>query len=365
MARKTLGTTGKIRFDVTKEHRIAGNGATYVVKNYKNAIEHPEFQQAIEMGNALGYHGHPRRKVLKDGKITYEHVLFPHEDEAKPTHMCISASMDGNYCTHEQAFFDLSPKTNTPFSMWQAESGGFSSRASIVPGSGGYGGRFFPTKLARMGGMDYVHDRSYRYNGPQGVIASESVVKPLELEYLMDDLHIEKVAAHFICNGGTCPKPGEIALEEAMFLQRMEYELALEEVYKQEIEAAFKKGFEENLENEKKDFHNKIEEFQETFKEDKENELIAAEKIAIECVQRMPRKPKLDKEFFKIIAPALIKNGTDEAAIESVFYDIINPFTGYTKPDFIEPKEEFVNVGASQKERIVFHSPNDKYLTPQ
>lgn len=347
---------------MTQEHRTGGNGASYVVANYKKAIEHPAFQQAIEMGNALGYQGHPRRKILENGKLIYKPVLFPHEDEANPTHMCVHASMDGKYCTHEEVFFDLGKSPNVPFAMWNAKSGGFSSRASTI---GGYGGQFFPTKLARMAGFDYVYDRSYRYNGPEGVIASESV-KPLELEYLIDDLHISEKAAHFICNGGVCPNPKDLALEQALFSQVMEHEIALEDAHRIEVEGAFRRGFEENLENEKQAFRTEIEEFQETFKENRGKELIEAEKIAIECVRRMPRKPYLEEGFYESIAPALIKNGTDQIAIESALYEIIKPLTGYTPADFTEPKEEFVNVGAEESSQLRrYWRPGDRLLIPR
>ncbi|MCK4827014.1 hypothetical protein KA005_65375 [bacterium] len=360
MAAKILGTTGKIKFDVTQEHRTGGNGATYVVENYRKAIEHPDFQQAIQMGNAFGYHGHPRRQVLENGKLTYKPVLFPHESEAVATHVCTYAAMEGNFCIHEQAFLDFAPQMNSPYTMWKGKTGGFSSRASTI---GGYGGRFYPTKLARMAGFDYVYDRSYRYNGPEGVIASESV-KPLELEYLIEDLHIGEKAAHFICNGGVCPDPKDLALEQALFSQVMEHEIALEDAHKIEVDGAFKRGLDENMENERVAFRSQIEEFQETFTENRENELIEAEKIAIECVRRMPRKPHLQEEFFKAIAPALIKNGTEQVAIESLFYELIKPFVGYTPSDFSESKEEYVNVGSQKEPRLVFSNPKDSFFNP-
>ena len=367
MDAKTLGTTGRIRFDVTQEHRLAGNGATYIVENYRKAIEHPEFQQAIKMGNAFGYHGHPRRKVLKDGKMIFEPILFPHESEAMPTHVCRFAEMDGKYCTHEQEFIDHE-KGKEIFGMWKGKTGGFSSRASTI---GGYGGRFYPTKLAKMAGFDFVHDRSYRYNSFEGILATESTIHPMELEYLIDDLGVNEKAAHFICNGGVCPNPKDMALEQAIFMQVMEHEIALEESHRNEIDAArndgvklgFKNGFEENLDNERKAFRDEIEEFQETFKENRENDLIAAERIAIECVQRMPRKPHLPDGFYRTVAPSLIKNGTDQVSIESTFYEIVKPFTGYTPADFTEPEEEYVN--ASQpKRRSVFYNQKDSFLIP-
>lgn len=355
-------TTGKIKFDVTQEHRTGGNGASYVLKNYKNAIEHPDFQQAIEMGNAFGYRGHPRRKVLENGKLTYKHVLFPHETEAVPTHVCTYAAMEGKYCIHEQKFLTGHEEGRIVKSLWDGDTGGFSSRASTLPP--GYGGRYFPTKLNRMAGMDFVHDRSYRYNSRAGVLATESAMHEMSLEYLKDDLGIADVAANFICNGGVCPKPGEIALEEAIFFQVMENEIALEDAHKIAVEGAFKRGFEENLDSERAEFRKQIDEFQEEFKENRKNELIEAEKIAIECVQRMPRKPHLDKAFYKAIAPALIINGTEETAIESTFYELIKPFTGYNHADFTPPKEEFVNVNIKPVIRPISSNPNDRYLNP-
>lgn len=365
MKRKILGTTGRIKFDVTDEHRIAGNGASYVIDNYKKAIEHPEFQQAIEMGNAFGYRGHPRTKVMQNGKLEYKPVLFPHEDEAVPTHVCTYAAMEGKYCVHEQAFLDFGPQTNMPFAMWQAKAGGFSSRASTI---GGYGGRFFPTKLNKMAGFDYVNDRSYRYNSHEGVVASESVgsIEPVfSLEYLVDDLKISAKTAQFICDGGSCPKPEEIALENAVYRQVMEHEIALEEVQLIAVNSAYRRGFEENLENEKRAFRDGIEEFQASFEENRNKSLVEAEKIAIECVRRMPRKPHLPEEFYKSISPSLIRNGTDQAAIESVFYEIISPFTGYNPTDFAEPKEEFVNVGSQKERGPVFYNRKDSFLNPQ
>lgn len=356
-------TTGRIRFDVTQEHRTGGNGATYVVKNYKKAIEHPAFQQAIKMGDALGYRGHPRRKMLINGEITYEPVLFPHEDEAVPTHVCVYAAMDGKYCIHEQKFLTGHEEGRIVKSLWDNDAGGFSSRASTI---GGYGGRFFPTKLARMAGMDFVRDRSYRYNSKMGVIATESAMHELSIEYLMDELGVNDKAAHFICNGGMCPNPKDIASEQATFWQIMENELALEEVHKKEIHEAYRKGVEENLDNERAEFNSQVQQFQEEFKENQENELNSAIQIAIECLHRMPRKPHLPDEFFESIAPALIKNGTEQAAIESVFYKLINPFTGYTLADFIEPEQEFVYTEIDQEQRVpVSFDPEDSFLKPR
>ncbi len=354
-------TTGRIKFDVTQEHRIGGNGATYIIENYKKAVEHPKFQQAIKLGNAFGYRGHPTRKVLKDGKIVYQPVLFPTEKEAVPTHVCRYMAMDGKYCIHEQQFLTDHEEGRIVKSLWDGDTGGFSSRAST---DGGYGGRFYPTKLAMMAGMDFVHDRSYRFNSREGVLATESVMHSLSIEYLKDELGINDKAAHFICNGGVCPNPKDLAFEQALFQQVMNNELALEEVYKQEIEdafkrgelsledahkiaieSAFKQGYSENIDNERKAFNAANEEFIETFKDDHKRELIEAERIAVECINRMPRKPPLEDGFLKIIAPSLIKNGMDRVAIESVFHEIIGPFTGYNLADFKPPTEEFVDVG--------------------
>ena len=363
-------TTGKIKFDVTQEHRTGGNGATYILKNYKNAIEHPDFQQAIEMGNAFGYRGHPRRKVLNNGKLTYEPVLFPHETEAVPTHVCTYAAMEGKYCIHEQKFLTGHEEGRIVKSLWDGNTGGFSSRASTI---GGYGGRYFPTKLARMAGMDFVHDRSYRYNAKSGVIATESVMHELSVEYLVDELGVAKKPAHFICNGGTCPNPTDLALEQAVFQQVMDYEismmeheLALEDAHKIAVESAYRKGFEEKLENEKNAFRAEIEEFQETFGKKREEDLAEAESIAIEYVRKMSKKPYFEEGFYTAIAPSLIKNGTDRVAIESTFYDLIKPFTGYTPADFVESKDEFVNVSAENTPQPVrYHRTGDRMLIPR
>ncbi len=359
MEPKVLGSTGRIRFDVTKEHRIGGNGASYVLKNYTNAVEDPLFQQSIEMGNAYGYHGHPRRQVLEGGKLVWKHVLFPHESEAIPATVCRYAAMDGKYCIHEEEFLDTS-KGNDVWGLWKGKTGGFSSRASTI---GGYGGKFYPTKLARMAGFDFVHDRSYRYNSFEGIIATESAMPELTVEYLQE-IGIDEKKAHFICNGGVCPNPKDIAIEQAIFWQVMENELALEEAHKREIREAYKRGFEENLDGEKANFRQEIEQFQNDFEKNRNSELEEAKQIAIECVKKMPRKPYLPDDFYKKIAPALIQNGTDQIAIESAFLNLIAPFTGYKPEDFEEPEEEFISVGATEEGQPgsapAFASPEDR-----
>ena len=181
----------------------------------------------------------------------------------------------------------------------------------------------------------------------------------------MGDLGISKGAAHFVCNGGVCPDPKELALEQALFSQVMEHEIALEEAHRLEVEGAFQRGANENLENERLAFRMEVEERYETLETNRKNELLEAENIAIECVRRMPRKPLLQDDFYRDIAPSLIKNGTDKIAIESAFYGIFKHLTGYSPTDFVEPKPEYVNAHAPKEQRgPVFTDPGDIFFNP-